>query len=246
MPTKKVKNGTGESTQAPISEADQSTEAPLNEAAESTQAPNVEVPATTLQIIKEEVARIEQEADWSATEHFDAANSQSHLNLYLGLPTALLAAIAGASALSQFENSGWVAGGISIVVTGLAALSTFLNPDEQASRHLNAANSYAALQREARILKSINCAPDSEPDTKKLRDDLDVLIKRLNDLDKSSPQVSDSWRAKWRKKWTKQEEETEKEAAEQKRSEQRIQRIKRKLAEEKEEKKLKSTASQTG
>lgn len=164
-------------------------------------------PPSFLKIIQEEAQIIENEADWSATEQANAANTQSHLNVYLGLPTTLLAAIAGASALSKFENSGLLAGGLAIAVAGLAALSTFLNPDEKAARHLTASMSYAAVARDARMFKSVTSPLCKSQEQNELIEALTSLEKRITELDKSSPLVGNSWRARDYQKYLEEEDE---------------------------------------
>ena len=54
--------------------------------------------------ILKEARRIEEDSLYSAKGQFVAANFWTNFHLWIGVPTAILAAIAAASALSQFNN----------------------------------------------------------------------------------------------------------------------------------------------
>jgi hypothetical protein len=167
-----------------------------------------EPPLTLVEKVKEEAENIRLDASWLAAEHYDAGNRSSRLNLFLGLPAAVLAAISGASALAQFDNSSLVAGGIAIVVTVLVALTTFLNPNEQANRHLVAANGYAALSQDAKLFAEIKCPSECDKEVEKqLIDTLYKLQNDLSELDKTSPHVANSRRAMQRRRTLKAEKE---------------------------------------
>src|SRR5207244_2074324 len=84
------------------------------------------------EIIKE-AKRIEETTLYSSKGHFAAAENWSKLHLWIGVPNAGLAAVAGAMALS-FTTQAWIhvlGGGLAIVAAGLASLQTFLNPNEK-------------------------------------------------------------------------------------------------------------------
>src|SRR5713226_9712272 len=59
--------------------------------------------STRLEILKE-VRRIEEDALYSANGHFEQAKRWTNVHLLIGIPAALLSALAGASALAQFDN----------------------------------------------------------------------------------------------------------------------------------------------
>jgi len=137
------------------------------------------------EVIKE-AKRIEEDTLYSSKGHFVAAQFWSNFHLWVGVPTALFAGIAAASAFSQFHNSGVVAGIISVAVGGLTALSTFINPNERAGTHLNAGNNYDALMNRARIFRTIDCWYESdEVLTSKLKD----LSNEKDKLNRSCPQI---------------------------------------------------------
>ena len=134
-----------------------------------------------------EAKRIEENCLYTSKSHFAAAQFWSSFHLRIGIPTVVMAAIAGASVLSQFGNYIVIAGVISIVIAVLTAMTTFLNPRERASSHLSAANNYDSLLSKTRIFWTIECWQDDSDVvlTQKLRD----LSEERNRLNRDCPQV---------------------------------------------------------
>ena len=110
---------------------------------------------TTEKIIKE-LKRIEEDALCSSKSHFNAAQIWANWHLWLGIPATVLSAIAGVSALSQFDYHDIVAGILAILVAGITVLITFLNPNERAEIHINAGNAYDQLRNNTRIVYEID------------------------------------------------------------------------------------------
>jgi len=137
--------------------------------------------------ILKEARRIEEDSLHSAKGQFVAANFWTNFHLWIGVPTAILAAITGASALSQFENHNIIAGILAIIVTALTAVTTFLNPNEKANSHRNAGNKYNSLRNKARIFCEIDsCGEESNQEiTKQLKE----LAKQRDELNQNSPQI---------------------------------------------------------
>jgi len=134
-----------------------------------------------------EARRVEEDSLYSAKGHFVAANFWTNFHLWIGVPTAILAAIAGASALSHFDDHNVLAGILAIIVTALTAVTTFLNPNEKAASHRNAGNKYNSLRNRARIFGEIDsCGEDSDQEiTKQLKE----LAKQRDELNQDSPQI---------------------------------------------------------
>jgi len=134
-----------------------------------------------------EAKHIEEDALYSAKGHFYAGQFWANLHLWIGIPTACISAIAGASALSQFDYHSVVAGILAIIVAASTAVSTFLNPNEQASRHKDSGNNYNGLRNQSRIFYEI------EIKTVKNETVAFSILKRLNNdrdnLNKESPQI---------------------------------------------------------
>lgn len=145
------------------------------------------------QIIKE-TQRIEEAALFSAKGHFVASYFWSNFHLIIGIPIVVLAAIAGSS---FFNHNNAVTGICSLIVAILSAVMTFLNPNERSSSHLNAGNSYDALQNEARIFRSIDCWREKSDQI--LTDHLKKISLQKNKLNQNSPQIS-WWAYLWAKR----------------------------------------------
>jgi hypothetical protein len=147
-------------------------------------------PAKTIQEIVKEAKRLEESTLYSSKGHFAAAEFWSKFHLGIGIPNATLAGIAGALALSTFATSLWVrtiAGILSIVAGGLAALQTFLNPNEKAAVHLGSGNNYDALNGAARIFWTVDCwsGLSEQVLTERLKD----LANQKEKLNRACPQI---------------------------------------------------------
>ena len=134
-----------------------------------------------------EARRVEEDSLYSAKGHFSVALRWGRVRLWLGVPTSILAAIAGVSALAQFDNHNIVAGLLAILVAALTAVSTFLNPNEKANSHHNAGTKYNSLRNRIRIFYNIDCA--GEDSEQKLTTQLKDLAKERDELNLSNPQI---------------------------------------------------------
>lgn len=135
------------------------------------------------EIIKES-KRIEEDTLFSSKGHFFTAGFWSNFHLWIGLPTAVLAAVAGGVA---WDGHTTVAGAIAIAVAGLTAVATFTNPNDKANAHLTAGNNYDALRNRARIFWTIDCWQETSERvlTEKLKD----MSEEKNKLNRSCPQI---------------------------------------------------------
>lgn len=141
---------------------------------------------TKEEIIKE-AKRIEESTLYSSKGHFVAAQFWTYFHFFVGIPMVLCAAGAGASALSKFDKSGVLIGILSIVATAIAALITFLNPNEKANVHLNSGNNYDSLQNRIRIFWSIDCWREESEQV--LTEKLKYFSEQKDKLNQSSPQI---------------------------------------------------------
>lgn len=144
------------------------------------------VPKTKDEIIKE-AKRIGESLLYSSKGHFTASYFWSNFHLWIGVPVVLFSAVAGASALSQFDPKHILAGLISILVAALSGVMTFLNPNEKASVHLNAGNNYDSLMNKVRIFWSIDCWRDESEQV--LTEKLKYLSEQKDKLNQSYPQI---------------------------------------------------------
>lgn len=141
----------------------------------------------TKEEIMKEAKRIEEAVLYSSKGHFEAAKFWGNFHLIIGVPVVILSAIAGASALSQFDNSKTIAGLLSILVAALTSLMTFLNPNEKASGHQEAGNNYDALQNKVRMFWSIDCWKEKSEDV--LTEKLIQFSENKNKLNLNSPLI---------------------------------------------------------
>jgi hypothetical protein len=153
---------------------------------------------TREEIIKEAM-RIEESALFSSKGHFNTAALFGLVNLSLGLPMVVLAAVAGASAFSQFDKDGTLTGTLSIVVVILSSINTFLNPNKRASEHRTAGNKYDALLNRVRIFRTIECWEGDSDKDKVLTERLMRHSEDKTTLNQHSPQIL--WLAYHLAKW---------------------------------------------
>ncbi|MEA2074307.1 MAG: SLATT domain-containing protein [Euryarchaeota archaeon] len=137
-------------------------------------------------IIKE-AKRIEENSLYSAKGHFVAAQFWTNFHLWIGVPAVILAALAGTSALAQFDNHNIIAGILSIIVVVLTSITTFLNPKEKAHIHLSSGNNYDSLLSRSRIFWSIDCRRENPEEL--LADKLRDLSEQRDRLNRECPQV---------------------------------------------------------
>lgn len=137
-----------------------------------------------LEEYRKEVARIEEDSIHSAKGHYNAADRWRHVHLWIGIPNAILAGIAGVSA---FEGSMLLAGTLAISVAAIEAVNTFLNPGDRSSTHRRCAGEYLALRNSLRIFSNITIISSDSDDEIKAKFE-ELALKRDN-LNSTSPQI---------------------------------------------------------
>jgi len=130
-----------------------------------------EISITKEAIIKE-AKRIEENCLYTSKGHFASSRFWSNFHLWIGVPTVLLAGIAGTLSFASFTNHNLISGIISIIIVVLTSLTTFLNPKERADIHLSSGNNYDSLLSKIRIFWTIECRREESDDilTSKLKD----------------------------------------------------------------------------
>ena len=146
-----------------------------------------EIISFTKEAIIKEAKRIEENSLYSAKGHFVAAQFWTNFHLWIGVPTVILAALAGTSALAQFDNHNIIAGILSLIVVVLAAITTFLNPREKARIHLTSGNNYDSLLSRARMFWTIDCRRENSEHL--LADKLKDLSEQRDRLNRECPQI---------------------------------------------------------
>ena len=136
--------------------------------------------------MSKELRRVEEDSLYSEKGHFSAATRWNNLMLWLGAPAAVMAGVSGVSALSKFDNHDIVAGVLALLVAGLTALTTFLNPSDRATTHHAFGNRYNSLRNRARITAEVD-APTIA--IGKLRTTVDSYAAERDDLNAKAPQI---------------------------------------------------------
>lgn len=146
------------------------------------------VVSKTKEAIINEAKRIEENCLYTAKGHFLAAQFWTNFHLWVGIPTVILAGVAGTAALAKFDNDNIVAGILSIVVVVFTAVATFLNPKERSNTHLVSGNNYDSLLSRVRIFWTIDCWRENSEEI------LTLKLKEFSDererLNRECPQVS--------------------------------------------------------
>jgi hypothetical protein len=107
------------------------------------------------QAIADELQRIEEGAEYSSNSQFEQAKLWRGTNLALGVPAAVLAAVAGGTALASTAGR-VVAGILALCAAGLGAVMTTLNAARRAEQAHVAGNAYLGLRNDARRLRTID------------------------------------------------------------------------------------------
>ncbi|MFF2613433.1 SLATT domain-containing protein [Kitasatospora sp. NPDC058046] len=105
--------------------------------------------------IEAELKRLEESAMYSGQMQFEMTKQWRGVNLGLGLPASVLAAISGAAALAS--TAGRVPAGIlALVASGLGAILTTINASHRMNQAAAAANAYLEIQTAARQAREID------------------------------------------------------------------------------------------
>lgn len=134
--------------------------------------------------LETEAQRIEEDAEHSTKGHYNASARWARYHLWLGLPSAVIAAMGGAAALNDLPEA---AVGLALLSSALTTVLTFLKPSERSEMHKTAAGQYHALRNRVRLLREIEFADDIEASTAKQR--LFALATERDDLNQSSPAI---------------------------------------------------------
>lgn len=139
---------------------------------------------STLDALEKEAKRIEEDSQHSAKGHFFAARRWTRLRLWIGVPSAVLAASAGASGFNGFGD---LAGALAMLSAALISVATFLNPNEKASVRQMAGTSYNSLRNRTRIFRKIALRDNTQRG--EAFKELKQLAEERDGLNKTSPQI---------------------------------------------------------
>jgi hypothetical protein len=116
-----------------------------------------------LQPIAQELDRLHESVLWSAQGQFEQMKLWRSLNLVLGVPAAVLAAISGGTGLAAKEVTP-VPAVLALIAAGFGAALTTLNPSRRVTQSQAAGNAYLELQTALRQLLTINLVDMSKQD----------------------------------------------------------------------------------
>jgi hypothetical protein len=110
------------------------------------------------------------------------------------MPVVIISALVGAATFSQYAEAypvfKTVAGLMSLAVAILSGITTFLNPNDRESAHINAAHSFDKLNNDTRLFWSVDCWQEASDAV--LTSQLKDLVDRKSALNSNSPQIP-SW-----------------------------------------------------
>lgn len=135
--------------------------------------------------IRVELERIEEDCIHSGKAHFNAGDRWARYHYWLGIPSVVLSALAGAAFFKDYAN---IAGIMSAVVAILTSLMTFLKPSERASAHKGSGDQYLTLRNDVRVFREVKLAYAC--DEQAAIAGMDEFTKRRNELNQASAQFS--------------------------------------------------------
>jgi hypothetical protein len=146
-----------------------------------------------LQPIAQETHRLHESALHSAQGQFEQAKLWRALNMILGIPAAVLAAISGGTSLSS-PHDGTIPGVLALLAAGLGATLTTVNASRRMTQAQASANAYLALQTAARQFLTIDLPKLSYDES---RAELKRLSSQRDELNNTAdpPSAYAYWRA---------------------------------------------------
>lgn len=136
--------------------------------------------------IGQELDRLEERAMWSAQGQLEQAKTWRALNVWLGAPSAVAAATAGALVLTSDALN--VAGGIlALAAAAGGAVLTTVNASYRATQASSAGNAYLEIQTAARRSREVDL-PWADLDI--ARQDLGELSARMDEQNKTADPIS--------------------------------------------------------
>jgi hypothetical protein len=101
------------------------------------------------------LANINEAAKWSAQGQLEAAKIWRAVNLWVGVPAAVLAAVAGVTALAS--STGRIAAGIiALAAAAASAVAALLNASQRAETAESTGNKYLGIQQDAAISREVD------------------------------------------------------------------------------------------
>jgi hypothetical protein len=140
-----------------------------------------------------EAARLQEDVLWSEKAHFAMATVWRRAHYWLGIPSALLAAFAGVSALKLSPELAAVLAALSVLLTSLL---TFLQPEKRATEHHQTGIAYSDLRGKLRRLRLIEALDATK--TEELKQELSEYAATKTEIMKAHRTLSE-WLTVWQK-----------------------------------------------
>jgi len=143
-----------------------------------------------LHSVFKEATRLSEDALYCYAGHAEEARRWWRLHMILGIPTVIIAAFAGLTALSSESssvavfgsNSNIIAGILAFLVALMSGLNTFLDPKGLTSKHEQKSAEYFGLMTEARSFGNIDCLRTDNVEN--LSNKLKEIQDKMNELNK--------------------------------------------------------------
>jgi hypothetical protein len=141
----------------------------------------------------QEASRVIIDSTYSGREHQAVGNRWEVINRWLGIPAAVVGALAGAGAAVSALTNGAKAltAMLALVAAGLSAARTFLRPDETAEAHGLKGDRFISLRNDAQSFQHVDLRSSLSDDA--LRDRCAQLCERRNVLRESPPRHLPAW-----------------------------------------------------
>jgi len=136
-----------------------------------------------IRVVKQESARIEEDALHSAKGHFNAEDRWQLVNLSLGIGTAV---VAGVSGVSAFSEQPIISGLLAFLAAFIAGANTALNPESRSADHGQSGRKYKTLSNRARIFREVHAI---QLDTEQARAAFTALSEQRDELNENSPAI---------------------------------------------------------
>lgn len=139
--------------------------------------------------IGQEALRIHESAQYSAQSQFEQAKIWRTINLWLGAPAAVLAALGGSAVLGSESWSIWglsnslLGGVLALAAATLTAILTTVNASRRQTQSQSSGNAFLQLQTAARQFATIDIKKLSYEDA---RDELKNLTTSRDELNKTA------------------------------------------------------------
>lgn len=167
----------------------------MNRKSPTSRPPLIPIPTTSddMKALAQEIHRIHESVAWSAQIQFEQLKFWRVMNILLGVPAAVLAAISGGTGLAH-PNSATVPAVLALIAAGFGAALTTLNPSRRVAQAQSAGNAYLEIQTAARQLLLVDL---EIIDREEAREKLNEITVRRDEVNRTAdpPGHYAYWRA---------------------------------------------------